>query len=231
LLVFLRLCIVLALAAGAAPAAHAATAAAIGRTPVERMIDLNRRAFSDIKSQRFQAATYWLAEALVISETAGLESHEMTARTHVHLAVVQLTGLNDREESVKQFALALRINSNITITPELETPALKSAYLTAREMLGMPPNPDPTMVPSTHELKPSSPETTAPTLPRLHATNSTTATLDPDPPARVPVPLYCQVPFEVPRARDLLVRCLTQRQQKRASATLYYRQDGAPSPK
>ncbi len=49
---------------------------------------------------------------------------------------------------------------------------------------------------------------------------------DPDLPARVPEPLYCPLPFEIPAGRDLVVRCLTQRKQRRSAATLYYRLEG-----
>jgi hypothetical protein len=191
------------------------------------MIDLNRRAFTDIQHERYDAAKYWLEEALVISETASLEHDEMTARTHVHLAVVALSGNNNRSEAVNQLSLALKINPNITITTGLETPILKAAYLEARENLGLPPNPDPTAITKTHEIKPLPPEDATRDTSSSSEESGAPNVLDPDPPVRVPTPLHCQVPFEVPADKDLLVRCLTQKHQKRASATLYYRQDGA----
>ena len=74
----------------------------------------------------------------------------------------------------------------------------------------------------------ASPPATAENLgPPPAAGSGTGHALDPDLPARVPSPLYCSVPFEIPHEQDLLVRCLTQKQQKRASATLYYRPDGS----
>ena len=227
----LRLCTALAaiMAALSASSTHAAEPTAIGQAAVDRMIDLNRKAFADLQNQRFQAAKYWLAEALVISETAGLENDEMTARTYVHLAVVYLTGLKDREQAIRQFTLALEIDPNITISAGLETPALKSAYLQAREQMDLPPNPDATVALASPaaEVK-ASPPTTAENLgPPPAAGGGTGHALDPDLPARVPSPLYCSVPFEIPHEQDLLVRCLTQKQQKRASATLYYRPDGS----
>ncbi len=218
--------IVVALVVTAATSsAWAAEPAAIGQSPVARMIDLNRKAFTDIQSQRFHAAKYWLTEALVISETAGLENDEMTARTYVHLAVVYLTGLGNRAEAIRHFTLALKINPNITISPGLETPALKSAYLEAREAMELPPKPD-----ASAASAPASKSTPAaasavphplPPEPLLGM-----GQLDPDLPARVPTPLHCSVPFEVPAEQDLLVRCLTQKQKKRASATLYFRAEG-----
>ena len=50
---------------------------------------------------------------------------------------------------------------------------------------------------------------------------------EPTPPARVPEPFYCPLPSEVPPKEDIIVRCVTQKQSKRASATLFYRESGA----
>jgi hypothetical protein len=220
----LRLCTVLAVVFSTAATARAAETSAMGKAPVDRMIDLNWRAYADIKNQRFSAAKYWLDTALVISETAGLESDAMTARTYVHFAVVHLTGLKDRDEAIRQLERALKIDPNITITSGLETPALKAAYLEARERLGLPPNPDPTATIQPPAAKPTATETEVPRPPVKDRIDlSWTSSQDPDLPARVPAPLYCAVPFEVPRGKDLLIRCVTQKQQKRASATLYYR--------
>jgi hypothetical protein len=212
--------------ATAAPTTWAAKPAAIGQTPVERMIDLNRKAFADIQKQHFQAAKYWLTEALVISETAGLENDEMTARTYVHLAVLYLTGLEDRAEAIRYFTLALKINPNITMSAGLETPALKAAYLEAREEMGLPPSPDPTAAVATPTGQRAAAPPSALHQPLPHEPLQKLEQLDPDLPARVPTPLFCSVPFEIPAEQDLLVRCLTQKRQKRSSATLYFRVEG-----
>jgi len=220
----------------AASSAHAAETAPVNEAAVDRMIALNKKAYADIQEQHFQAAKYRLSEALVISETAGLENDEMTARTYVHLAAVHLTGLKDREEAVQQFILALRINPNITITPGLESPALKSAYLQAREQLDLPPNPD-TTVPLS-PLPPGAPaaESTAvkieggglrPPSELNGALSGAMGIKDPDLPARVPSPLYCHLPFDTPPGQDVVVRCLTQKQRRKSSATLHYRPQGA----
>ena len=50
---------------------------------------------------------------------------------------------------------------------------------------------------------------------------------EPDPLARVPSPLYCQLPFDTPPGKDVIVRCLTQKKQKRSAATFHYRPRGA----
>jgi hypothetical protein len=228
------LVVIFAAVCAAPSGARGGDATQIGEAGVDRMIFLNKKAFSDLRSQHFQAAKYWLEEALVISETAGLEKDEMTARTHVHLAAVYMTGLKDRDEAVEQFLKALAINPNISITPGLETPALRSAYLQARERAGLPPNPDPTAEASSQETFAHDPsEKAVGGMPAQAASpaNQTEASFlagipDPDLPARVPVPLYCEFPFEIPEGKDIVVRCLTQKLPRKSSASIHYRTEG-----
>jgi opacity protein-like surface antigen len=219
----------------AASSALAKEPAAVNEAAVDRMIDLNRKAYTDIQDQHFQAAKYRLSEALVISETGGLENDEMTARTYVHMAAVYLTGLKDREEAIQLFMLALQINPNITITPGLESPALKSAYLQAREQLDLPPNLDAT-APLFHQAASSQPPGAAPAkgdangkppAGDANGANSAAWNKDPDLPARVPSPLYCHLPFDTPPGQDVVVRCLTQKQPRKSAATFHYRPQGS----
>lgn len=223
-----------AVALFAASRAVGKESAEVGEAAVDRMIDLNKKAYADILDQHFQAAKYRLSEALVIGETAGLENDEMTARTYVHLAAVVLTGLKDREEAIQQFMLALQINPNITITPGLESPALKSAYLQAREEMDLPPNPDPTAPllredSSNPHPEPAQAKVEASSKPgdTTNGPNSAAWIKDPDLPARVPSPLYCHLPFDTPPGQDVVVRCLTQKQQRKSTATFHYRPQGA----
>jgi hypothetical protein len=228
--------ILAALVAVAPPAARAEQPrqpADVSEAGVDRMIDLNKKAYADIQDQHFQAAKYRLTEALVISETEGLENDEMTARTYVHMAVVYLTGIKDREEAIQQFMLALQVNPNITITPGLESPALRSAYLQAREQMELPPNPDPTapllrgIYANPQAQSVSAPVEVSGKSGEAPEANSAAWTRDPDLPARVPSPLYCRLPFDAPPGQDVVVRCLTQRQQKQSSATFHYHPNGA----
>jgi hypothetical protein len=237
-------CAVLVLAPGAA---RAAGAAQVSEAPVDRIVALNKQALADILSQHFHAAKYWLEEALVIGETAGLDNHEATARTYVHLAAVALAGLRDRDEAVRFFDLALKINPNIAITRGLELPGLRSAYLQAREQAGLPPNPDATApsfdtfaadlpeaentgdgppAAAEQESRAGARDAAAPLRPAYSA-----ALVDePDPPARVPAPLYCSLPFDVLPGQDLVVRCLTQKHTQRSSAVFHLRPGGAETP-
>ena len=224
------------LVAAAAPhLAHATDTAALGEEAVDRMIDLNKKAFADIHGARFEAARYRLEEALVIGETAGLEKDEMTARTYVHLACVYLTGFKNRDESIRQFILALKINPKISITIGLETPALKSAYLFARKQMGLPPSTDVEMFPL--QTTPTRPDVDAqgpsPSEPDRQESPPTPKNFpnlaDPDLLAQIPAPLYCPLPFEIQPGKDQVVRCLTRKQQKKSTATFFYRTEGSAS--
>lgn len=227
----------------AAPLVVQATdTAAIGEEAVDRMIDLNKKAVADIHNARFEAARYRLEEALVIGETAGLDNDEMAARTYVHLACVYLIGFKNREESIKQFILALKISPKISITVGLETPALKSAYLFARKQAGLPPSTDVDLSPLQAgplaseavdtwpgNKSPGAPprETAKPDSPL--APKGFPDLADPDLLAQIPAPLYCPLPFELQPGKDQVVRCLTRRQQKKSTATFFYRAEGLAS--
>jgi len=221
----------------------------------DQMVSLNKKAFTAIQGRKFSAAKDALLEALVVGNDAGLDNSEMMARTYVHLAAVYVTGEKDRDKGVNQFMLALKIKPTITMTSQLDTPALKSAYLLARRQLGLSPgaegkataatSPEPPAPAKPAEPAPvaSAPEPTIPAPPvsappadgkttmvskRGRGGHKVEVTLaEPDVPARVPAPLYCPLPFEIPPGEDLIVRCLTQRQQKKSTATLFYRAEAA----
>ncbi|HEY5281856.1 MAG TPA: hypothetical protein VIM14_03610, partial [Polyangia bacterium] len=55
-----------------ARATESTAPAALDEAAVDRMIDLNKKAYADLVERHYQAAKYRLTEALVISETAGL---------------------------------------------------------------------------------------------------------------------------------------------------------------
>jgi hypothetical protein len=233
--------IALLVTAAAPHIVRATDTAALGEEAVDRMIDLNKKAFADIQNARFEAARYRLEEALVIGETAGLENDEMTARTYVHLACVYLTGFKNRDESIRQFILALKINPKISITIGLETPALKSAYLFARKQMGLPPSTDVDLFPlQTAPPEPDRAEASSgnsPGMPPNETPKQATPTepksfpnlADPDLLAQIPAPLYCPLPFEIQPGKDQVVRCLTRRQQKKSTATFFYRTEGSAS--
>jgi outer membrane protein W len=211
-----------------------------------QMIALNQKAIALIRGRKFSAAKDTLLEALVVAKDAKLGNSEMMARTYVHLAAVFVTGEKNRDKGVSQFMLALKIDPNISITPQLETPALKSAYLLARKQMtsssgsastsassppaGSAEHTPAATAPNQGDAAPS-PEDEATTVTKHGRGGHKVAVVvsDPDLPAKVPSPLYCPLPFEIPPGEDLIVRCVTQKQQKKATAVVYYRPEGGKS--
>jgi hypothetical protein len=208
---------------------------------------LNRKALVQLQAHHFDAAKEILLEALVLGKDAELVDTPAMAHTYVQLAALYVTGEKSRDKGVNQLARALKIDPNLAIPSELDTPALKSAYLFARRQLGLSASPDghatvqatpvaPTAPPPSSAPVPVEPPTAternAPTTVTKRGRGGhkvTVDVIDPDLPARIPAPLFCPLPFEIPPGQDMVVRCLTQKQQKKSTATLYYRPESAAS--
>src|SRR6185436_2802887 len=58
------------------------------------------------------------------------------ARTHIHMGVVIIQGFKNHDLGMKQFAKALAIDPNITITKSLSTPPLEDAFAEAKALGG-----------------------------------------------------------------------------------------------
>jgi hypothetical protein len=218
-----------------------------------QLSDLNKKALVQLRSRHFDAAKEILLEALVLAKDAGLASTPAMARTYVQLAALYVNGEKSRDKGVNQLMLALKIDPGLTIPPELDTPALKSATLLARRRLAGAANPEGDSAPHPAPVAPAVPASAAATVQAaataqdepvaVPAPNAPTTVAkrgrgghkvmvdvaDPDLPARIPAPLYCPLPFEIPPGQDMVVRCLTQKQQRKSAATLYYRPEGAAS--
>ncbi len=206
---------------------------------------LNKKAQGQIQSRQFEAAKDTLLEALVLAKDSGLAESPLMVRTYVELAGLYLSAEKNRDKAAHQLALALKVDPDFTLPTDLETPALRSAYLLARREAGVtsspaskptakPSEPAPPVEPADHEQK----ETPAPAAASEPATVTkrgrgghkvTVTVADPDPPAHVPAALFCPLPFEIPPDEDMVVRCLTEKQQKKSTAVLYYRPEGAAS--
>jgi hypothetical protein len=226
--------------------AASATDSPSDQTAATQLLDLNKKAFAQFHSRRFDAAKETLLEALVVAKDAGLANTPLMARTYFQLAALYVTGEKNRDKAVNQLMLALKIDPNLAIPSELDSPALRSAFLLARRQMGPAENPGsasapqaptpPTAVPSAQpplKVEPASaPEEDSPTTITKRGRGGhrvTVDVIDPDLPARIPAPLYCPLPFEIPPGQDMVVRCLTQKQQKKSTATLYYRPESAAS--
>ncbi len=113
------------------PAAFAQPADAI-----EKVTQLNRDAVAAVDKREFEKARELLKRALDMCKTSGLENHPAAARTHIHMGVVIIQGFKNHDLGMKQFAKALAIDPNITITKSLSTPALEDAFAEAKALGG-----------------------------------------------------------------------------------------------
>jgi hypothetical protein len=216
--------------------AMAAGKAAKAQTTVTKVVEINKQALAQMQASKFEAARDALWGAIAVLTDANMADHEIAARTHVHLAAVYMTGFNDKNKAIRQLVMALKINPNIKITPQVETPALDEALDAARNQASLPPGARTSAAPAAPMA--AAPESTpSPTSASGSEAGGSAAggrrgakkladVEEPAPPAKAPEPFYCPLPSEVPPKEDILIRCLTQKAPKRSTATLFYRESG-----
>ena len=215
-----------------------------GQDTVSKVVDINRQALAQIQAGKYEAARDALWGAIAVLTDANLSEHAIAARTHIHLAAVYMTGFNDRTKAIRQFVMALKIDPNIKITPQVETAALDEAFDAAHGQAGL--AAPARTAPAAPAGKPPAASAPAPAAEEqaTPASGSSAGTSaggrrglrggrrfvdqeEPVPPARVPEPFYCPLPDEVPPKEDILVRCVTQKQPRKATATVFYREKGS----
>ena len=224
--------------------AMAAGKAAKTQTTVNRVVEINKQALAEMQASKFEAARDALWGAIAVLTDANMSDHEIAARTHVHLAAVYMTGFNDKNKAIRQLVMALKINPNIKITPQVDTPALDEALDAARTQASLPPG-DRTSATQSASTGAASAAPVAPVAQSASSASGPSAggaaaagrrsggakkladLAEPAPPNKAPEPFYCPLPSEVPPKEDILVRCLTQKQPKKSTATLYYRESGS----
>jgi Tfp pilus assembly protein PilF len=108
---------------------------------LDKMVQMNRKALDQLKVGQKEAARDGLLEAIVVGKKAGLASHQMMARTYLHLGAVYLTGFGDREKALRQFENAVKIKPSIQLTPAVLTPTVQEVFEAARTQMGGAPPP------------------------------------------------------------------------------------------
>jgi Tfp pilus assembly protein PilF len=103
---------------------------------LEKMVEMNRKALDQLRTGQNAAARDGLLEAIVVGKRAGLGTHQMMARTYLHLGAVYLTGFGDRDKAMKQFEAAVKIRPNIQLTPAVLTPTVQEVFEAARAQVG-----------------------------------------------------------------------------------------------
>ncbi|HEX7598217.1 MAG TPA: hypothetical protein VF518_08385, partial [Polyangia bacterium] len=207
---------------------HAFAKGGKSQDTVTKVVEINKQALAQLQAAKYDQARDALWNAIAVLTDANMADHEISARTHVHLAAVYMTGFNERNKAIKQFVMALKINPNIKITPQVETAALDEAFDAARTQLSLAPSgrtgaapaaATPTPMPAVEAATPDSGSSGK----RAHG-KKVADEPEPLPPSKVTIPLYCPMPNEVPPKQDIIVRCVTQKKPRQASATLFYRE-------
>src|SRR5947209_3419194 len=99
---------------------------------LERMVEMNRKALDQLRLGQKEAARDGLLEAILVGKRAGLSSHQMMARSYLHLGAVYLTGFGDRDKALRQFEAAVKIRPSIQLTPQVLTPTVQEVFEAAK---------------------------------------------------------------------------------------------------
>jgi tetratricopeptide (TPR) repeat protein len=210
-----------------------ASAAKKSQDTIGKVVEVNKQALAQLQAGNYDAARDALWNAIAVLNDANMADHEISARTHVHLAAVYMTGFNDRTKAVRQFVMALKINPSIKITPQVETAALDEAFDAARSQLSLAPaarTGAASAAAATHapavEVSPA-PSTSASDTGSRKRGKKVADEPEPLPPSKVEQALFCPVPSEIPPKEDVIVRCLTQKKPRHSTATLFYHEADA----
>jgi hypothetical protein len=95
---------------------------------INRVTDLNRKALEAYAASDFNRARQILKQALDVCNATGLDRHPIAARTHIHMGVVMMGGLNQRDLAIKQFQRALEIQPDIQVTRNVASPDVLAAF-------------------------------------------------------------------------------------------------------
>jgi len=99
---------------------------------LNQVVELNKKALAQYEALDMESAASSLSHALELCTSAHLESHPTAARTHIHLGVVYVSGLKNRERGVVEFRKALAIDAKIKITKSLINPEVQAAFAQAQ---------------------------------------------------------------------------------------------------
>jgi hypothetical protein len=99
---------------------------------VDKVTQLNKDAVTAYQAKKFEDARKILKQALDVAASAGIDTHPITARTHIHLGIVIINGFKQRDLGIKQFKKALELQPDINLTKSLVTPELADAFAEAK---------------------------------------------------------------------------------------------------
>jgi tetratricopeptide (TPR) repeat protein len=105
---------------------------------LNRVVELNKKALALYESLDMEGAAALLKQALELCKSAHLDGHPTAARTHVHLGVVYVSGLKNREQGLAELRQAIAIDPKIKITKSLINPEVQAAFAEAQNLASRP---------------------------------------------------------------------------------------------
>jgi hypothetical protein len=133
--------------------------------PLNKVVELNKKALALYDALDVENASALLKQALDLCKSANLEKHPTAARTHVHLGVVYLSGLKNRDMGLSEFRKAIDIDPKIKITKSLSNPEVQAAFAEAQTVTETPPT---KAAPLPFPIRPETPTSPAPPAAQCH---------------------------------------------------------------
>jgi chemotaxis protein histidine kinase CheA len=99
---------------------------------VDKIVALNKSAIAAFTAGDHEKAKSQLLEAVVLGKENGLGMHAAMARTYVHLGVIYVDGLKDKEKGVRYFGMAQKVRPDIELTPTLASKTVVAAFQEAK---------------------------------------------------------------------------------------------------
>lgn len=104
---------------------------------LNQITSLNKGAIAAYSDGDFDKAKRQLLQAAALGKKdSEIQNHPLMARTYVHLGVLYVDGLEERDAGVRYFVKALKIRPDIEVTQVLATKTVKSAFEEAKGEAG-----------------------------------------------------------------------------------------------
>jgi chemotaxis protein histidine kinase CheA len=99
---------------------------------VDKIVALNKAALASFGAGDHEKAKTQLMDAVVLGKENGLGMHAAMARTYLHLGVVYVDGLKDKEKGQRYFTMAQKVRPDIELTPALASKTVTSVFEAAK---------------------------------------------------------------------------------------------------
>ena len=109
-------------------AAAPRSAAAQDQAAIDKVAKLNKKAVDEYENLNFDESRKLLQSALDLCAQSGLDKHDVTARTYIHLGVVMFAGFKQKADAIKYFRRALAIQSDIKLDKSLANPEVQDVF-------------------------------------------------------------------------------------------------------